>query len=499
MNAYTQCIVIGSGIAGLNFALRVAEKGKVTVITKKKIVESSTNRAQGGIAAVLDKTDNIEKHIKDTLEAGCHHNDRRAVEFMVRHGPEAIFRLIELGTPFDEEDGKLALAREGGHHMRRIAHVGDYTGKAIESVLVKKVKQNKNIEIMENTFALDLLTKNKICYGVQIIKNNKIENLYAPTTVLATGGMGQLYKYTTNPTISTGDGIAMACRAGCVLKDLEFIQFHPTAFIKKKGGTVFLLSEALRGEGAILRNAKKEAFMHRYHKDKDLAPRDIVSRAIFEEMKKGEVYLDMTHKNAKETKIRFPQIYQTLKKYGYDLTKDLIPIIPAAHYLCGGIQVDLKGHTNIKNLYAFGEVTCTGVHGANRLASNSLLEAIVFSDQIIKNFPKPQNFNHQKFSIPKLTAQKLNIKFIQQKLKDLMWKHIGIIRTKEGLKLAIEEIQKLLKFLPGKETDKAIAETRNMLETALLITKSALNRPQSLGCHFIKKQCQAFELTSFCA
>src|SRR3989338_6018453 len=316
-------IVIGSGISGLNFALRAADRGDcVLVITKKKIAESSTNYAQGGIAAVLSKLDNFNKHVEDTLVAGAHHNNVRAVRYMVKHGPAAIARLIKLGVPFATEGGEvpgigeqLLLTKEGGHHERRIAFVSDYTGNAIETALVKNERNHKNITLYEHTFAYDLLVKNKTCYGVQALRKKCFENIFGTTTVLATGGIGRLYATTTNPSISTGDGLGMAARADCAFRDLEFVQFHPTA-LKFKNKQAFLISEAVRGEGAFLRNSKGERFMQKVHPMAELAPRDIVARAIFAEEQHCQVYPDLRHKSDDYLATRFPQIYQKLKSYG---------------------------------------------------------------------------------------------------------------------------------------------------------------------------------------
>lgn len=483
-------IIIGSGISGLNFALRAAgKKNKVLVITKKQLANSSTNFAQGGIAAVLSKLDDYKKHIKDTLVAGCFHNNYKAVEYMIRHGPKAISRLIELGVPFATHAGKLLLTREGGHSERRIAFVSDYTGQAIENTLVKKVRQNNSITLFEHTFASDLLVKNGICFGVQILQKNKFKNIYADKTVLATGGIGQLYENTTNPEISTGDGIALGSLCGAKTQDLEFVQFHPTA-LKLKGKPCALISEAVRGEGAYLINSKGERFMQHYHKLKELAPRDIVSRAIFNEEKSGPVFLDLRHKNPEYIKTRFPQIYKTLKSYGIDMTKKPIPVSPAAHYICGGIKVNLRGETNIKNLYAFGETAYTGVHGANRLASNSLLEALVFSESQIPCLPGSRQIpNNDQIpnSKPLLKKEKTLLLKIKRALKRVMWKNVGIIRKKAGLISTLKTIKKLtidLNKIPN-QTNQTTIETKNMLRVAELITKACLKRKKSLGCHYI--------------
>lgn len=489
-------LVIGSGIAGLNFALNAAQYGSVLVVTKKRTMESGTNRAQGGIAAVLDASDRFEQHVKDTLEAGSHHNVKKAVEFMVKKGPEAILRLIDLGVPFaTDEKGKLQLTKEGGHHGRRIAFVGDYTGQEIEKNLIEAVKKNKNITVWEYTFAVDLLVKKGVCYGVQAIHNQKTLNLFACNTVLATGGIGQLYRYTTNPVISMGDGIGMGLRAGLKTRDMEFIQFHPTA-LKPGGRTKFLLSEALRGEGAHLVDAHGKRFMEKIHPLAELAPRDIVARETYYHDLHGGAFLDLRHLHAKEVKLRFPQIFQTCKKYGYDLTKDLIPIAPAAHYCCGGLITNLRGETGIKGLYAFGEVAWTGVHGANRLASNSLLEALVFSNQILPALkvapsapPTDYRLQTTDFPLPRYqTASPVLWKKLQSMRKTLqktMTEHVGILRTTKGLNRAERDVKKLLLYLPRLKTQNVpLKETENMLLAALEIIHAAQKRKKSLGGHF---------------
>jgi len=514
-------LIIGSGIAGLNFALHAAEYGKVVVLTKKLAAETGTNKAQGGIAAVLDKADRFTAHVQDTLEAGSHHNNRKAVEFMVKNGPAAVMQLVEFGVPFaTDKTGKLLLTKEGGHHARRIAFVGDYTGMEIERILVEKVKKHPNIELLEHTFALDLLVKNKTCYGVRIIHAGKIQNLYAANTVLATGGLGQIYKYTTNPAISTGDGIAMGLRAGLSVKDLEFIQFHPTAF-KLGGRTKFLLSEALRGEGALIKNKKNERFMKGVHPLAELAPRDVVARAVYQEDLKGGAFLDITHRarsaaecvpthsiptkrsapplpafssdSSSSIKLRFPQIYQKLKTYNLDLTKDLIPIAPAAHYLCGGLKTNLSGETGVRNLYAFGEVAWTGVHGANRLASNSLLEALVFSGQVQKKIAHssaPTSF--PKFPVPAYQkptpAQLKRLRAIQTQIRNLLWENVGIIRHPTRMRLALRQLQTLQKSFSktAQSLNEQTQETRNMLETAEAVTQACIKRKRSLGNHWVE-------------
>ncbi len=485
----TNFLIIGSGISGLNFALHAAKKGKVTIVTKKKIIDSNTNFAQGGIAAVLDKTDNAAKHIQDTLETGGYHNNKKAVKFMVDNSAEAIYRLIDLGVEFEKENGELCLTQEGGHNKRRIAFVGDYTGREIERILVERVKEHLNITILEDAFALNLITKRKTCYGAQIIKDDKIENIFADQTIVATGGIGQLFASTTNPSIATGDGIAMAVSAGCKTADMEFIQFHPTALAKNLSPK-FLISETVRGEGAKLINSKGERFMKDLHPLGDLAPRDIIAREIYREMKDGPAYIDISHKKRDYLKKRFPQIYAKLKKYGFDMAHDHIPVTPAAHYLCGGVKTDLKGQTCIRRLFAFGEVTCTGVHGANRLASNSLLEALVFSNQVaanLKHYPAPKlKFPTPKL-LPKTSPQTKRARILQSQIRKLMWQHAGIIRNRQNIKTeAIPQLKQILKELSTiKGTNQVVAETFNMTSTGLLILQAAAKRSKSLGCHFV--------------
>ena len=479
----TDFLVIGSGIAGLNFALHAAKKGEVILVTKKNLVDSNTNYAQGGIAAVLDKTDNYKKHIKDTLEAGCKINNKKAVEFMVKNAPKAIYRLVDLGVKFEKNKNNLKLTKEGGHSHNRIAYVGDYTGKEIENILVKRIKEHPNIKILENSFALDLIIHKKNCYGTYIIQKNKISSIQASQTILATGGGGQIFSNTTNPAIATADGIAMALRSKVETQDLEFIQFHPTAFAKKITPR-FLISEALRGEGAKIINTKGERFM----KEKELAPRDIVSREIFQELKNGAVYLDISHKKRTELKKRFPQIFKKLLKNKIDISKDKIPINPAVHYFCGGIKIDLQGKTNIKSLFAFGEVSCSGVHGANRLASNSLLEALVFSNQILSSLKKEKRKNiNIKGKTLKFSKNTKISKKIRKEIQEIMWQYAGIIRSsKEIKKIAIPQIKKLKKDIDSLNIiNQHIAESQNIAKVALAILKSILKRKKSIGCHYI--------------
>ncbi|MBU6399384.1 MAG: L-aspartate oxidase, partial [Verrucomicrobia bacterium] len=384
-------LVLGSGIAGLSFALRVAKQGRVAIVTKKNRAESNTNYAQGGIAAVTSKEDSFELHVRDTLEAGAGLCHEAAVRTIVSEGPARIAELIELGMRFSERDAtsangarELDLGREGGHSKRRILHAKDVTGREVERALLAAIAAEPNIEIFENHFGIDLITSGRLgsggpnrCLGAYVLDKSKgqVRTFVAPVVLLATGGCGKVYLYTTNPDIATGDGVAMAYRAGAPVANMEFIQFHPTCLYHPRAKS-FLISEAVRGEGGVLKTLDGLEFMDRYHPRKSLAPRDVVARAIDNEMKRSgaeHVLLDITHKPARFLIDRFPNIYQTCLQYGLDMTKEPIPVVPAAHYQCGGIVTTVDGETAIAGLYAVGEVACTGLHGANRLASNSLL------------------------------------------------------------------------------------------------------------------------------
>ncbi len=481
----TDFLIIGSGLAGLTSALTLKDFGKVLVVSKGALADSSTALAQGGIAAVVEKDDSFESHIRDTLVAGAYHNDKKIVEILVRGGPGAIDWLQNQGVVFDRKSGNLSPSREAAHSKNRILHVTDFTGRAIETALLSKARKETNIRFWEHSFTLDLITRNKTCFGALVVKNGKVRPIFSRGVILATGGLGQIYEWTTNPTVATGDGVAMAYRAGAKIKDLEFIQFHPTALAQGKS-PLFLLSEALRGEGAYLLNGKRERFMNRYDPRLELAPRDIVARAIWEEQKKGPTYLDISHKDAKHITSRFPNIYKELKTRGFDLTHKPVPVTPAAHYSCGGVRVDEFGRTTIPNLFAFGEVACTGVHGANRLASNSLLEAVVFPLRL------PKIVNTLPIQIKTFALRPLS--FIchppdnkeRNSIRRLMWKHVGIVRQTEDLQKALQTLVKLEAKLKKQEKISAsLAETTNMLMVARLITKAAVKRKKSLGAHYI--------------
>lgn len=491
---YYDVVIIGSGIAGLYTALNLDSNLKCIILTKETTKVSSSYFAQGGIAAVTRDEDEISLHIKDTLEAGAGHCDYEAVKTLVTEGPVEINRLLAMGVPFDvNEDGDLMSTREGGHSMNRILHSGgDATGKELTKKLYSITSTKKNIEMRNNVFVSDILTYNNRACGV-IAFDGEYRVIMSPNIIVCTGGIGQVYRYSTNPEVSTGDGVAACKRAGAVLHDMEFVQFHPTAFFQHDDDSqFFLISEAVRGEGGILKNKDNEAFMADKHPLKDLAPRDIVARAIFAEMKKTKqdhVYLDITSKSREFLSKRFPTIFEECLKKGIDISKDYIPVTPVQHYFMGGIKTDLHGMTNIDALYACGESACTGVHGANRLASNSLLECIVFGRRCAVQI------NEMKRILPEIDLNDIyspvkyenkNTDFAQIKLeiKNLMTDTGGIVRHGETLKQSITELNDILMALEGRYLDMNGIEVLNMTQVATEILTGALNRKDSIGAHY---------------
>jgi L-aspartate oxidase len=505
-------LVLGSGIAGLSFALKVAPRGRVAIITKKNKAESNTNYAQGGIAAVTSKEDSFEMHVRDTLEAGAGLCNESVVRKIVEEGPARIQELIELGMKFSEREdprnhGKheLDLGKEGGHSKRRILHAKDVTGREIERALLAAIAERPNIEIFENHVAIDLITSQKLgyagenrCLGVYVLDKTggRVVTFIAPVTLLATGGCGKVYLYTTNPDIATGDGVAMAFRAGASIANMEFIQFHPTCLYHPKAKS-FLISEAVRGEGGVLKTIQGREFMDAAHPLKSLAPRDVVARAIDSEMKKtgaDYVLLDITHKPAKFVIERFPNIYQNCLRYGIDITKEPIPVVPAAHYQCGGVATNVDGETEIAGLYAVGEVAYTGLHGANRLASNSLLEALVGAHRAAEKVAA-SDLSKNDFKIPKWQSGDANnpdemvvVSHNWDEIRRLMWDYVGIVRTNKRLQRAQKRLanlqQEIQEYYWNFTVTSDLLELRNIATVAELIVRSALQRPESRGLNY---------------
>ncbi len=499
-------LVIGSGIAGLTFALKVAKAGRVGLITKKHRAESNTNYAQGGIAAVMSAEDSLELHVRDTLVAGaglCHED---AVRTIVSEGPALMRELIEWGVKFSRREGggEYDLGREGGHSKRRVLHAGDITGREIERALLEEAARQPSITVFEDMLAIDLITSQKLglpgrnrCLGCYALdeKRSVVETFGASMTLLATGGAGKVYLYTSNPDIASGDGVAMAYRAGASIANMEFVQFHPTCLYEPRAKT-FLISEAVRGEGAVLRGPDGVPFMKRYHEMADLAPRDIVARAIDSEMKKtGAEYvtLDITHKDPEFVRSRFPNIYAKCLEYGYDMTKQPLPVVPAAHYQCGGVVTDVDGRTEIAGLLAAGEVGHTGLHGANRLASNSLLEALVVAhraaDVAVRESREPAR------ALPAWQSgnaadpdELVVVTHNWDEIRRLMWDYVGIVRTDKRLLRARARIQNLQReinqFYWDYKVTPDLIELRNLAQVAELIVECALQRKESRGLHF---------------
>lgn len=507
-------LVVGSGIAGMSFALKVANRGKVALIAKTSLEEANTYFAQGGIASVTNLiTDNFDKHIEDTMIAGDWLSNREAVEMVVRNAPQQIKELISWGVDFDkDEKGNFDLHREGGHSEFRILHHKDSTGAEIQDSLINAVIQHPNITVFENHFAIEILTQHHLgvtvtrqtpdieCYGAYImdIESGEIHTFLSKVTLMATGGIGAVYQTTTNPLVATGDGIAMVYRAKGTVKDMEFVQFHPTALFHEGDHPSFLITEAMRGYGGVLRTMDGEEFMHKYDSRLSLAPRDIVARAIDNEMKlRGDdhVYLDVTHKDPEETKKHFPNIYKKCLEIGVDITKEYIPVAPAAHYLCGGILVDLNARSSIERLYAVGECSCTGLHGGNRLASNSLIEAVVYADAAAKHsLPLIDHLTCQE-DIPAWNDEGVQASeemvLITQSAKEvgqIMSTYVGIVRSDLRLKRAwqrldinYEETEDLFK---RSVASKDICELRNMINVGYLIMRQAMDRKESRGLHY---------------
>ena len=495
----TDILIIGSGAAGLTAAIELSDRFKVAVISKNQIIDSSTWYAQGGIAAVLAKEDSTKSHIEDTLKVGDGLCNREAVEFCIENGREAISWLEDCGVVFtkNKKNSDLHLTQEGGHSFRRVVHADDATGREVSDSLAAKVLRNKNIKILENHLAVDLIIKNKKCFGAYGFNKNKekVLTISAGAVILATGGASKAYLYTSNPDGASGDGYALAWRAGCRLENMEFNQFHPTCLFHPEAKS-FLISEALRGEGAILKTLSGVPFMKKYNSKGDLASRDIVARSIDNEMKVSgtdNVFLDISHRPPKEIKKSFPSIFKKCLEFGFDITKSPIPVVPAAHYTCGGIVTDLDGRTDISNLYAIGETSCTGLHGANRMASNSLLECIVFAKAAANDIKI--NFNLDRSSVPEWDNSKV-IKAGENILinhnwdasRRLMWNYVGIVRSNDRLKKAKDKMKlitsEVKEFYKNYEVTSDFLELRNLVLVSELIIKSAIKRRESRGLHY---------------
>jgi len=503
-------IVIGSGIAGLSFALKAAEKGTVAVVTKRRTVDSNTAWAQGGVACVVSDEDSFDLHIRDTLVAGAGLCDEEAVRMIVTEGPGRVAGLMDLGMTFDRRDNgngarELDLGKEGGHSKRRVLHFQDSTGFEIERTLVAALTDHPNITVLENHMAVDFLTTGKLgyamqncCVGVYVLNETtgEVVTLRSDIVVLATGGCGKVYLYTTNPDVATGDGVAMAWRAGAVIANMEFIQFHPTCLFHPEEKS-FLVSEVIRGEGGILVDAQGRRFMENHHPQKELAPRDIVARAIDAEMKRTGskcVYLDITHKPADFVRSRFPTIYEKCLSLGIDITTQPIPVVPAAHYQCGGVKTDLNGETSLRGLYAIGEVACTGLHGANRLASNSLLEGLVLAHRAFEKTARNRN-PRVNFDLPEWRPGKVQdvdemvvIYHNWDEIRRLMWDYVGIVRTDKRLQRAATRLRNLhaevQEFYWNFKISTDLLELRNLVTVASLIVDCAISRKESRGLHY---------------
>ncbi len=501
-------LIIGSGLAGLSLALKLADRQKVAVITKKSLLDGASAWAQGGIAAVLSPEDSLDEHIQDTLVAGVGLCDPKTTRFVIEHGAEAIDWLISQGVPFTRDigsDSGYHLTREGGHSHRRIIHAADTTGLAVQEAIVAKARSHPNITLLEHYIAVDLITGKKLglgnnrCYGAYALNslNGEVITIAAQNTALATGGAGKVYLYTTNPDTATGDGIAMGWRAGCKVSNMEFIQFHPTCLYHPHAKS-FLISEAVRGEGGLLKLPDGTRFMPWHDERAELAPRDVVARAIDFEMKKRGldcVYLDISHQPLEFLQEHFPNIYSRCLALGIDISKQPIPVVPAVHFTCGGLVTDLDGRTNVEGLYAVGETACTGLHGANRLASNSLLECLVFAEAAALDI-----LNKPPVVLPKLPQwdesqvtdadETVVISHNWDELRRFMWDYVGIVRTTKRLQRAQHRIQLLREeideYYSNFHVSADLLELRNLVLTAELIVQSALSRHESRGLHFSK-------------
>lgn len=490
----TDFVVVGAGIAGLRASVELAAAGRVLCLAKREVTESNTQYAQGGIAAALSDDDEVSLHLDDTMKAGDGLCNEAAVRVLVEEGPARIEELIEWGTQFDRAGSKIAFTREGAHSRNRVLHAhGDSTGREIGRALYQKASSMKPIVFREFEFTTELLVRDGRVAGVQVLdKDGRLHNVQASSVLLATGGLGQVYSDTTNPTVATGDGVAMAFRAGAEISDMEFVQFHPTALYLKSAPR-FLLSEALRGEGAYLRNYTLQRFMHKYHELGELAPRDVVARAIVHELEKAKsadaaVYLDLTHLKADTVRKRFPTIYSTCMQYNVDITEEMVPVRPAAHYAMGGVRTDLDGRASIDGLYAAGEVACTGVHGANRLASNSLLEGLVFGARAARTMQEEQTSDRVAVrnahgSPAPGNGTEPQVESLIKKVQGIMWKYVAVVRDGKLLKQALEELQAIQPSLP-KSNDRRAHEAANVLQTGILIARSALAREESRGAHY---------------
>lgn len=520
----TDFLIIGTGVAGLTFALKVAEFGTVTIVTKKGITDSNTNQAQGGIASVFDALDSFDLHIQDTLDAGDGLTHPDVAELVVKNGPDRIRELIELGANFNmaektagdpsAQPAQLDLGMEGGHSKHRIVHAQDMTGQEIQRVLIEKVRQNDRISVFEDHIAIDLITHSTrikrgsvitshedVCCGAYVLDtvSRRVKTINAAITLLATGGSGKVYLYTSNPDVATGDGIAMGYRAGATVANLEFVQFHPTCLYHPDAKN-FLISEAVRGEGGILIDARGRAFMDKYDPKKDLACRDVVARAIDTELKKSgddSVFLDISHLDAEFVKTRFPNLYRNCLQFGVDMTREPIPVVPAAHYMCGGVVTDLFGKTDIQGLYAIGETACTGLHGANRLASNSLIEALVYAHTAAgqaetdlaqakkRGLPEPPEWDETGTTD---SDEVIMVSHNWDEIRRLMWNYVGIVRSNKRLDRALRRIEniqsEIREYYWDFKVETGLIELRNIAMVAELIIRCAQLRKESRGLHY---------------